>query len=479
MKTKNKIIKKDNGIIEIQLSTNTLKDYDLFLKCKQLPKYKIHNNTCITDENSYNYVFNSNKIEKQQYNDKKHILFDYQQYIVNVALQKKRYAVFTDCGIGKTFIELAFADTINGKVLYLCPLSVMDDILKEAERLDVKISNLRYESWNEKIGLINFESMKHLDTHDIKGIILDESSILKGSDGATRLWLTELAANVEYRMCASATPSPNEQAEYATHAVFLGYATTLKEFYSRFFRKDGQNWIIKPHAIKSFYENLSSWACYIKSPSYLGFEKGAELDYEPEYIQLHSIDQKYKLEEQLFTENIGLSESNSIVFGGLRCDDKTDRFKQSLQAIKDKHSIIWCIRNKEEEMYYKHLKDKAILITGSVDIEKRVALINEWKKGNIQYLISKPSILGFGINLQQAEAMLYSGYNFSFEEFYQAVRRSHRFGRKDRLKVYIPIAEVENPIWDILQKKLRTFEHDILKLQDTMFKGLQNNNLKG
>lgn len=454
--------------IKIKINTNTSNGYKKFIKCKKLPKYFVKNNIIYTDKESYNFVFSGKSDKKLTCNNSD--LFDYQEYITNIALNNKRYAVFADCGIGKTRIELKFADTINKKVLYLCPLSVMDDIQLEAERMNISISNLRKSKWVEKIGLINFENMKKIDMRGVSGIILDESSILKNGDGKIRKYLTDLSSSVEYRLCCSATPSPNEHSEYATHAVFLGYASTTKEFYSRFFRKDGTNWIIKSHAIDPFYNHLSSWASYIKSPSKIGFEQGAEMIEEPNYILLESGDNNYGLENQLFPVKIGLQESNKLIFGELRSDPDTNRFKMSLNAIKGKQSIIWCSRNNEEQLFHKALNGSSVLITGSTPIEKRVDLINDFRKGNIQHLISKPSILGFGVNIPQADAMLYSGYNYSFEQFYQAVRRSHRFGRKNRLDVYIPVSNIERPVWNLLQKKLKSFDKDVLELQSRIFK---------
>jgi superfamily II DNA or RNA helicase len=454
--------------VKIKIDTNNPKDYITFIKCKQLPVYKVKGNIIYTNKDSYNLVFGKKKSINYDLSD--YDLFDYQKYLVEKALNTKKYAVFAECGLGKTRVELAFANSINGKVIYFCPLSVMDDIMEEAKTMNIEISNLRYNKWESKIGLINFEGLKHVDLRGVTGMVLDESSILKNDDGKIRKYLTEIASNMEYRLACSATPSPNEQNEYATHSVFLGYSGSLKEFYSQYFRKDGTHWVIKSHAIEPFYDHLSKWACYIKSPSSLGFELGAELKEEPEYIELHTKDHQYFIDETLFADNIGLSEANSKIFSKLRSDPKTERFKVALDAIKNDQSIIWCNRNAEEELYYKALKDKAVLITGKTNIEKRHELLQEYKKGNIQYLISKPSILGFGVNLQQTDSILYTGYNFSFEQFYQAVRRAHRYGRKNRLKVYIPIANIENPIWILLNNKLRVFEQDIERLQSRFFK---------
>ncbi len=460
-------------MIEIPINTDSLDDYQTFLKCKKLPKYEVKGNKIITDELSYNSIFGDGKLKSVEFNLDKYSRkpFDYQSYIVNKSLEKKRFAPYLDCGLGKSTIELIFADSIPGKTLIQCPLAVLDDMIQEAKVLGIPISNLRKNSeWKEKIAIINFEARKAIDMRDVLGFVLDEASILKNGDGEIRKYLTDLVANCEYRMAGSATPSPNDQSEYATQAVFLGISNTIKEFYSRFFRKDGTDWNLKPHAIDSFYDHVAQWGCYIKSPSKLGFQKGGELEEEPDYHVLSTADNRYNPNCRLFSDSITLQEATKL-FGELRSDPKSDRFKAGIDSVKDYQSIVWCKRNEEEKLYHKTLKD-SILITGDTPYEKRIELVNEFRKGNVQYLISKPKILGFGINIPQAEAHLYSGYDYSFEQFYQAIRRSHRYGRLGRLKVFIPVAEPEKPIWDILKSKIRTFDYDCEELQKRFFKDM-------
>jgi superfamily II DNA or RNA helicase len=277
-----------------------------------------------------------------------------------------------------------------------------------------------------------------------------------------------LSANVKFRLALSATPSPNDQTEYASHAVFLGICNTQKEFYSRFFVKDGTEWRLKPHAKDKFYDFLKSWACYIQSPTSLGFEQGAELMDEPEYIIQESYPKgDYFIEGSFLAQGIDMA-NNRKIFTDLRCDTTQERFKMACDAIRDKQSIIWCNRNKEEDAFAKELS--ATKINGSTPLDKRIEIVDAFKKGEIRHIVSKPSVLGFGINIQEAEAHLYSGYNFSLEEFYRAVRRSHRYGRKGRLKVYVPVSEPERPVWDSISRKLKTFKQDVKELQNRFFK---------
>jgi len=452
-------------LVEIPIPM-TAEGYATFIRCKSLPRYEVRGNTIVTDDQSYSHVFGTARAQAKA-NLHASMQFDYQAEITDRALFAKRYAPYLDCGLGKTRIELAFADSIGERVIFFCPLAVMADIEDEARAMDIGISNLRKGPWVEKIGLMNFEAMRAFDMRNVAGIVVDEASILKNGDGAIRGYLTDMAAGCEYRLAPSATPSPNDQSEYATQSVFLGYSASLKEFYSRFFRKEGTDWILKPHATEPFYQHLASWACYIKSPSKLGFQRGGELEREPNYIVLESDDSGYLPDGQLFGNEMSLSEAQKV-FGSFRSDTSTDRFAKAVRAVDGRHAVIWCLRNSEEDAFRE--ATGATVINGSTPEEERIEIVNAFRRGEIQKLISKPKVLGYGVNIPQADAHLFSGYDYSFEKFYQAVRRSHRYGRTGDLDVFIPMAECEKPVWHALSAKLKTFDRDCQELQARFFK---------
>jgi hypothetical protein len=454
----------------IPIDTKSLDGYNKFIQCKRLPRYRVERDKIITDTKSFNYVFGGmdDRIVKHEPHK---IEFDYQKYVVSRALERERFAAFLDCGLGKTIIELTYLHdvirTIGGKGILWCPLSVLDDIQNECNRLyGYRMSNLRHESWNTDIAILNWESRKQIDMSNVTVAVLDESSILKSGDGETCDYLTEAVVNVKFRLACSATPSPNDQTEYASHAVFLGISNTLKEFYSKFFVKDGTEWRMKEHAKDAFYDFLKSWACYIQSPTSIGFERGGEIVDEPNYIIQKSYPQGYFKEGSFLASNVDLQYARKI-FGALRMDKSQERFKMAVESIEYRKSIVWCSRNGEEDVFAKALK--ASVINGSTPLDKRIDIVNGFRYGDIKHIVSKPSVLGFGVNIQQAEAHLYSGYTFSFEQFYQAIRRSHRYGRKGILDVIIPVSEPETPVWDILQRKLSTFKKDVLELQKRFF----------
>lgn len=451
--------------LTFEFNTTSIEDYDRFIGMKRLPRYTISGNTLKTDEVSYNLIFGGRDIYNLSINNNR--LFDYQQWVVNRALSLRRFAAFLDCGLGKTAITLHWAQEIAtklGKVIIACPLQVLPEFVKDAEKFGIScpITNLRDTGgkWDEGIGLINYEGRADIDMTGVFGMALDESSILKNGDGATTQWLYAISANVEYRLTTSATPAPNEQAEYAGHAVFLGITDTEKEFYSRFFRKDGNDYILKGHAVDKFYEYLSSWGCYIQDPAKLGFECGGRLDHEPEYIP---IELPGGIEaETLIALSAGLVDMRKIE--AFRCESGTPRFEYVVEQAQKQKCILWCTRDIEEANFHAAIPGSA-LITGKTPIEKRVEIINDWRAGVYNCLISKPKILGWGVNLQEADAHIVSGYNHSFEAFYQMVRRSHRFPRQTRLKVFLPVTGCEWPVLDVLWEKLQSFESDIFALQ--------------
>lgn len=450
----------------IPIDTNTSEGYKTFIDCKRLPSYEVVGNEIHTDQASYNFVFGekSNDVLMTESS----IAFDYQKAEVNKALAKKRYAIFADCGLGKTLMFLLFSEQVAkmGKVLILCPLSVVNEIQRDANKFGIKtpITILRdgFDGWSEGIGILNFEYPRQIPLNGVSGIVLDESSILKNGDGTIKKWIVETASNIEYRLACSATPAPNEQSEYASHAVFLGINRTNKEFYSRFFRKNGNNWLLKPHGVKPFYKNIASWSCYIQNPTQLGYESGGYLDEEPEYIVMPCDEISHNDKSVLFHVSLGLNDARKIFKA--RSIPDTGRFNKVVEKAQSGKSIVWCKYNDEELEFSKAIPNSA-LITGKTKPDRRVEIINDWREGKINTLISKPSILGWGVNLQQADLHVYSGYDFSFESFYQAVRRSHRFGRKGRLKVFIPMTPSERGIYHILEQKIKQFKEDVTELQ--------------
>lgn len=442
--------------------------YRTFIECKRLPMYRVEGRTIITDAASYAAVFGGN-IDAENIATNAPHLMDFQTHLVTRALDRRRFAIFADCGLGKTamFLAWAHAVAVHGKVLVLCPLAVLKQIKREAERFHgTTLVDLRAgEPWSDGIAVLNYESRRAIDMRGVSGIILDESGILKNDNGETRDWLVELAANVPYRLATSATPAPNDHAEYASHAVFLGYSRTSKEFYSQFFRKDGADWILRGHAIEPFYRNLATWSTYIHSPRALGFKQTTEMGHEPDYDFVKvAVHEGFKGRSGGLFASAETAEDRSSVFGELR-STPGPRMRSIVDYLEGKSGIIWCARNAEEDAIRRALGGSVPIINGAMPIEERVELVDAYRAGQIRHIISKPKVLGFGVNIPECDHMVYSGFGWSFEEVYQAVRRAHRYGRVGRLQVRFPYTDPEAPVLRVLQEKMDRFQSDVRIMQ--------------
>ena len=447
----------------------------LFIECKRLPMYRVDGRTVITDALSYSSVFGGT-FDGDGIGSAAPHLMDFQTYLVARALERRRFAIFADCGLGKTAMFLAWAHAVAkfGKVLILCPLAVLKQTKRECARfhghepVDLRAG----EVWTDGIAIMNYEARRDIDMRGVSGIVLDESGILKNEVGETRDWLCSLAANIPYRLATSATPAPNDHAEYASHAVFLGYSRTAKEFYSQFFRKDGADWILRGHAIEPFYRNLSTWSTYVHSPRALGFKQTTEMGHEPEY-DFH----KVAVHDGFTTRGGGLfasaetMEDRSAVFGDLR-SAPGPRLSSIVEYLEGKRGIVWCGRNAEEDAVKRALGGANVaVINGAMPVEQRVELVDAYRAGQVRHIISKPKVLGFGVNLPECDDMVYSGFGWSFEEVYQAVRRAHRYGRVGRLRVRFPYTDPEAPVLRVLQEKMDRFASDVETMQGRFWLG--------
>jgi len=446
----------------------TPEGYATFIRCKKLPNYRVEGRVVVTDDISYAAIFGGDVASGSGTVVAPHLM-RFQADLVDRALRQRRFAIFADCGLGKTPMALAWAHAVamGGKVLVLAPLAVRNQWHRECERFHGhRLIDLRNgEPWTDGIAILNYESMRDIDMRGVRGIVLDESSILKNESGQTRDWLCGLSADVPYRLAVSATPAPNDHAEYASHAVFLGYARTAKEFYSQFFRKDGVNWILRGHAIGPFYRNLSTWSTYVYSPRALGYTDTTEMGQEPEYIERWcALPENFKIENGALFASAANGTDRSAIFGALR-SMPGPRLDAIVDALVGKRGIVWCSRNDEEQAVRRALPGTVAVINGAMPIEERVELVDAYRAGQLDHIVSKPKVLGFGVNIPECDDMVYSGFNWSFEEMYQAVRRSHRYGRVGRLRVMLPYTDPEAPVLHDLRAKVARFQTDVAEMQ--------------
>jgi len=397
------------------------------------------------DSKRKTFIESGFEVDKKKLNKN---LFDFQEFIVKIALQKGRFAIFADCGLGKTLMQLSWAEQVAVKtkmpVLVLAPLAVVEQTKREGLKFGIKLDVI-YQN--------NYEQLKNIDVSIYGGVVLDESSILKGRDGKLSSLIISSFKNTPYKLACTATPSPNDHMEIGQHSEFLGGMSYL-EMLSIYFVHDGgetSKWRLRKHAEDAFWKYVCQWSIALDNPKTLGFLKdGYELP-EIEYI-----------EHIISVEN----ETNNL-FGDVAVSatdlhkDLKKSFKKRIEKTKeivngsDEQFIVWTLKNDEAETLKKELTD-SVNVQGSDLPETKAKNLNGFANKDFKVLITKTSIASFGMNYQQCFNMIFTSYDFKFEAFYQAVRRCYRFGQKNKVKVHILIPEsqanVRNSILEKEQK---------------------------
>ena len=385
-------------------------------------------------------------------------LFDFQAWIVKTALKRGRYAIFADCGLGKSAMQSEWAHRVNlhtGKpVLIMCPLAVAPQTIEEArEILGLEIK--RFDGNQYPITICNYEQIDNLPRDGWGGIVLDESSILKNFQGQTKRKLVELADGIEYRLCATATPDPNDDTEIGNHSEFLGVMTRLAML-SRFFVHDGgetQKWRLKGHAEGQFISWLKQWSVIVDNPARYGYTQKSydlpELKTEIVWLTTGAKD------GQLFSD---------VKFDATKLHEELRRTEnERVQIIAGMCStikeqiIVWTLQNDESTKLAKAIPD-AVEVTGAMSQAEKEKRINAFRSGEARILITKPKIAQYGLNMQNCAVQINSGLNFSFEEYYQRVRRSWRFGQTRPVRIINVIPESMKSVWDVIQKKESNFK---------------------
>lgn len=375
-------------------------------------------------------------------------LFDWQKKCVEWALSRGRAALFEGCGLGKTRQQLVWANEIckrtGGNVLILAPLGVTrQTALEEAPEVNVKCTICRTQADVQKgVNITNYEMLEHFDSSQFVGCVLDESSILKNFMGSTRQKLVEFFQNTQYRLCCTATPAPNDYDELLNHADFLGIMNTAQSR-SKYFINDMKTgtWRLKGHATKPFWEWVSTWALNIEKPSDIGFDdKGYILPELNEVVDVLEIDQISDDFENGFFRDI---ETSATSFRKEQSRTAEDRAKRCAEIMNDTEQyLIWCDTNEEADLLKKYIPD-AVEVRGSDKPSFKEEAAEKFKSGEIRVLISKAKIFGFGMNFQKCHNVIFCGLNYSYESYYQALRRIYRFGQKETVNSTIVIGSTE------------------------------------
>lgn len=400
-------------------------------------------------------------------------LFDYQQAVVKWALKKGRAAIFAGTGLGKTLMELSWANEINkatGKsVLILAPLAVAQQIESEAGKFGIA-AKYRKEDSDDVSGIVitNYEKMHKFNLSKFDAVVLDESSILKSFDGKTRDALIAAFGRYSYRLAATATPAPNDFMELGNHAEFLG-VMSYAEMLAMFFVHDGgetQKWRLKGHAKKDFWSWMAQWSVMFGSPYDLGFDGSRHV---LPALNQHSIvvesdiengatDSLFRFEAETLQERIK-ERRNSI-------PERCEKVAEIVNASPDTW-VLWCNMNAEGDQLEKMIPD-AVQISGSQSEDKKEKILSDFATGKIRVLISKPSLTGFGLNWQHANKMAFVGLNDSWEQVYQAIRRCWRFGQTRPVDVYFVSAQLEGNVIRNLERKNTQAEEMMKAMIDEM-----------
>jgi len=391
--------------------------------------------------------------------------FDFQEHIIEKAVKKGRIAVFADTGLGKTLIQISIAQNVvnhtNKKVLILTPLAVAFQFIIEAEKMG--IDDIEYSKdgkHTKKIVICNYERLHYFDSKDFECVILDESSILKNFEGKIKKEVTSFVKKIKYRFLSTATPSPNDFIELGTSSEALGYMGYM-DMLSKFFKNNqgsiakqtkniGEKYYLKPHAETDFFAWVNQWAIMVKMPSDLGFSNDRYIL--PELIvNKHKITNKSRVEHD---GQVGMFNIEAKTFQEIRHEQKqtiTERCEKAVDLASGKTSVYWCNLN-EESALIKSLDREAVEILGSMSIEKKESILMDFSKGNIKRIITKAKMTGQGLNWQHCNHSVFFP-TYSYEQYYQAIRRFWRFGQTKDVTIDMVISDGQGRVIKALEQK--------------------------
>ena len=391
--------------------------------------------------------------------------FDFQQSIITRALQKGRIGVFADTGLGKTLMLVTIAQNVvlktNKKVLILTPLAVAFQFIAEAEKIGVDdIEYSKDGKHSKKIVICNYERLHLFNPEDFEAVLLDESSILKNFQGKIKNQITSFVKKVKYRFLTTATPSPNDFIELGTSSEALGYMGYM-DMLGKFFKNNqnsvdsnnrniGEKFYLKPHAEASFFEWVNTWSVMIKRPSDIGFSDERYLL--PNLIKNRHIVKNESLLVDGNQNNLFKKEAKTMT--EIRQEQKAteqERCEKALELAQGKTSVYWCNTNNESDIL-KRGDSEAVEIRGTQSIEKKEEILKAFADGEIKRLITKAKMTGMGLNWQHCNHSVFFP-TFSYEQYYQSVRRFWRFGQTKDVTIDLVISEGQTRVTQALEEK--------------------------
>jgi hypothetical protein len=398
-------------------------------------------------------------------------LFDWQKRIVQWALKRGRAALFEDTGLGKTLQQLSWAEAVckhTGKpVVVHTPVGVRHQTKREAEKfaIDCRVEVVDDTSGIvDGINLVNYEKLHKFDASIWGGVVLDESGVLKNFTGVIKRGLCDAYRNTEYRLACTATPAPNDHMELGNHADFLGIMPS-NEMLSRWFINDTMRaggYRLKGHAKTAFWEWVASWAVCISKPSDIG---GDDVGYDLPKLQInrHIISIPFDGQASGFLFDVAGISATNIHEEKRRANEERAKRVAEIVSQSDGPHLVWCYTDYEANAL-KAAMPQAVEVRGSHKDEVKEQRLHAFAKGDIACLITKPSIAGMGMNFQACSHQVFAGQSFSFEEYYQAVRRSWRFGQKNEVTIDIVVSDAESQIEKTIARK----ESDHLLMHKSM-----------
>lgn len=378
-------------------------------------------------------------------------LFPFQHPLVCWAIEQGRGALFEECGLGKTPQQLVFGENVvrktNKNVLILTPLAVAPQTIREGEKFGVEVRLSRNGKAHKGITITNYQQLEKFDPRDFVGVICDESSCLKDFDSVTRKIVTEFMRRVKYRLLCTATPAPNDYMELGTSSEALG-VMGRNQMLGMFFVNDGestQQWRIKGHAKSRFWRWVASWARAVRKPSDLGFPDG-KFKLPPLNIHHHVLDSG---ETDGFLPRLAKTLSEQRV---VQRETVRERCEKAAEVLPRKgYGLVWCHLNPEGDLLTK-LIPGAVQVAGADPDDVKEERLTAFAKGEIRVLVCKPSIAGFGLNLQHCSNVTYFP-SYSHERYYQAIRRCWRFGQENPVECHLVYGDREKLVADAMLRK--------------------------
>lgn len=394
-------------------------------------------------------------------------LFPFQAHNVRWALRRGRAALFLDTGLGKTrqYLEWArqVAEHTGLPVLILAPLAVAHQTVREGNLIGIQVSYVREQAdvGRQRIVVTNYERLDRFAPDAFGGVVLDESGILKSYSGATKRAIVAAFERTPFKLACTATPAPNDHLELGNHAEFLGVMSS-HQMIARWFINDASTfgtYRLKGHAVESFWDWVSSWAAMASLPSDLGDFDDAGYVLPPLNTHLHTVDADLADRGDALTL-FRMPEMNATSIHAEKrrtAEARAEKAAELVRRERKEHWIVWCETDYEADAITAALPE-AVEVRGSDSAERKEERLIAFSDGEIRILVSKPKLAGFGLNWQHVARTVFVGATFSFESYYQAIRRNWRFGQKRPVDTHVVMASTERPVWDVMARKATEFE---------------------